>query len=309
MKKKIFSDKNLVKGLAAIIIVLFGYIFYISSDNKVIQATQKEQIAKVSDDKSKLQVNYDSSLLRLDSMLNANIKLSSKIVGDHAEINNLKIKIRTILKKSHITEAEMKRAEVLIKELNTKILEVLAENATLKVDKKQLESDKSTLIVEKAKVSDSLQVTTNAKVELEKKVDIASTLNASNITITPLHVTKSGKEKNTNNANRANKLVVSFSVDNRIAQPGDADIYVIITEPDGHILSSNDSGSLTTRDQESKKYTTKVTTKIETGKKSLVNFDFHTYKFQKGFYKIETYNNGFKIGEATRELKTGIFIL
>ena len=28
-------------------------------------------------------------------------------------------------------------------------------------------------------------------------------------------------------------------------------------------------------------------------------------KFQKGYYKIEIYHNGFKIGEGTRELKKG----
>ena len=309
MNKKIFSDKNLVKILIASVVLLFAYIFYFSSENKIIQTAQKQEVVKINDDKSKLQSNFDSSLIRLDSMLNSNVKLNNKLVSNNAEISNLKFKIRAILKKNHLTESEVKKAEELIKELNAKIYSLLSENETLKVDKKQLESDKSILIIEKAKVSDSLQVTTNDKIELEKKVDIGSTLNASDITITPLHLNKSGKEKNSNNANRVNKLSVSFSVDNRIAQSGDADIYIVVIEPDGHIISYDDSGSIVTRNQETKKYTSKISTKIENGKKSQVNFNCQTYKFQKGFYSIEIYHNGFKIGESSRELKTGIFIL
>ena len=65
-----------------------------------------------------------------------------------------------------------------------------------------------------------LQTTTTVKQELEQKVDVASTLNASNIAITPVNEKKSGKEKVTATAKRVDKLVISFDVDNRIVQSG-----------------------------------------------------------------------------------------
>jgi hypothetical protein len=153
-----------------------------------------------------------------------------------------------------------------------------------------------------------LQTTTTAKQELEQKVDVASTLNASNIAITPINEKRGGKEKVTTTAKRVDKLVISFDVDNRIAQSGTTEVYVCITAPDGKPISVEalGSGTFTTREDGDKVFTAKVPVDFEQGKKKHVEFAWkQNSDFQKGNYKIEVYHNGFKIGEGIRELKKG----
>ena len=136
-------------------------------------------------------------------------------------------------------------------------------------------------------------------------MDVASTLNASNIAITPIDVRKSGKEKVSTTAKRVDKLLVSFDVTNRIAQPGSTDVYVLVIGPDGKAISTG-AETFTTREEGDKSYTAKLPVEIETAKKKNVEFAFAPgTKFQQGSYKIMIYQNGFLIGESVRELKKG----
>jgi archaellum component FlaF (FlaF/FlaG flagellin family) len=168
-----------------------------------------------------------------------------------------------------------------------------------------LSNDKVVLTQEKEKLNQDLTATTEVKQNLEKKVDVASTLNASNIAITPINVRKNGKEKVSSTAKRVDKLVVSFDVTNRIAEPGSTDVYVLVIAPDGSPISSG-TDTFTTREDGAKSYTAKLPVEIETAKKKNVEFAFAPgTKFQQGSYKIMIYQNGFLIGEGTRELKKG----
>ncbi|MDO9376719.1 MAG: hypothetical protein Q7T76_19995, partial [Ferruginibacter sp.] len=149
---------------------------------------------------------------------------------------------------------------------------------------------------------------TAVKEELTKKVDVASTLNASNIQITPINVKNNGKEKVSTVAKRVDKLVVSFDVDNRIAQPGTTDVYVLVIGPDGKPISAESlgSGTFSTREEGDKSFTAKLPVELETAKRKNVEFAFKPgTNFQQGNYTIQIYQNGFKIGEGTRSLKKG----
>jgi hypothetical protein len=118
---------------------------------------------------------------------------------------------------------------------------------------------------------------------------------------------KSGKEKTTSTAKRVDKLVVSFDVENRIARSGPADMYITVTAPNGQVISDGTlgSGTLTTRTEGDKPYTTKVSTEYEQGTRKPLSFPIRQTDFQTGNYKIEIYHNGFKIGEGIRTLKKG----
>ena len=119
-----------------------------------------------------------------------------------------------------------------------------------------------------------------------------------------------GKEKETDKAKKVNKLVVSFDVENRIAQSGPADLYVIVTGPDGQVISSPamGSGTLTTRTEGDRPFTYKAAIEYEQGSRKNVSVPLRQEKFQVGDYKIEVYQNGFKIAQGTRTLKkSGLF--
>jgi uncharacterized phage infection (PIP) family protein YhgE len=301
--------KNLVIGiLAAGFLGTWGYLLWNNNKQEQVQQTQQTQIAKVTDEKGQLQKNFDDALVRLDSLTGTNNKMQSQLNERQSEIGKLKNNIRGILKKERLTAAEKKKADDLIKELNDKISGLEQQVAQLTQENQQLNQDKTQLTQDKDKLTSDLQSTTTAKDQLAQKVEIASTLNASNISITPMHDKKNGQDKMTTNAKKVDKLVISFDVSNRIAQPGQTDVYVCITGPDGKSISvpALGSGTFTTREEGDKVYTAKVPVDIEAGKTKPVQFAWkQNSSFQKGKYKIEIYHNGFKIGEGTRELKKG----
>ena len=301
--------KNAV--IAALAVALVGVGGYAIVDkNKTVEVIHQQEttIAKVSDEKSDIQKNFDGSLARLDSMGTINTSLASKLKDKTSEITKTKNQIRSILNKKNATVAELAKATSLIAVLNGKITGMEQEVAHLTQENQSLTADKVTLTADKEKLTTDLTATTVIKQDLEKKVDIASTLNASNIAITAINVKKNGKEKITTTAKRVNKLVISFDVNNRIIQSGMTDVYVVVIGPDGKPISAEKlgSGTFTTRDDGDKAFTTKLPIDLETSKKKNVEFAFVPgAAFQKGSYTIQIYQNGFKIGEGVRELKKG----
>jgi len=223
-----------------------------------------------------------------------------------SEITKLKNEINRIVNNKNATVADLKRAKDLISELNGKIANLEAEVARLTGENQQLAAANTSLSQEKQVLQTNLQTTTTEKEELSKTVDVASTFTASNIQITPIQEKHNGKEKVTTTAKRVDKLVVSFDVENRVAKSGPADIYVIVTGPDGKVITdSTNSSTLSTRNDGDRPYTFKTTLEYEQGTRKSVQVPLRQNHFQTGDYKIEVYQNGFKIAEGVRSLKKG----
>lgn len=301
--------KNVIIGALTIALIgVAGYLIVDKNKSGQVIEQQQTQIAQVTDEKSEIQKNFDESLTRLDSMAGLNAEMSNKLEEKNKEIAKTKSEIRSILNKNNTTASELTRAKELIASLNEKITTMEQDVARLTQENQTLTGDKAVLTQEKEKLTQDLTASTVVNENLTKKVGVGSTLNASNIAITPVNVKKNEKEKITTTAKRVDKLVISFDVNNRIAEPGTADVYVLVTGPDGKLISEEKlgSGTFTTREEGDKPYTTKLPIEIETAKKKTIEFSFVPgADFQQGNYKIQIYQNGFMIGEGTRELKKG----
>jgi myosin heavy subunit len=301
--------KNTIIALLAIAFLgTWGYLLFDANKTGHVIEQNNTQIAKVNDEKGAIRKSFDESLARLDSMSGINMTMRGKLTEKNNDIAKKKAQIRNILNKKNATDAELATAKGLIAQLNDKITSMEQDVARLTQANQSLTQDNVVLTHEKDSIGQDLTTTTTIKQDLEKKVDVASTLNASNIAITPVDVKTNGKEKVTATAKRVNKLLITFDVNNRIAPPGTTDVFVCITGPDGKNMVAQASGSttFTTRDEGDKVFTAKVPVEIETAKKKSVEVAFTPgTKFQRGNYTIQIYQNGFKIGEGTRELKKG----
>ena len=304
--------KNIAIGVLAACVLGLGTFAFVDKNKSTEQIQQQQtQIAKVTDEKVDIRKNFDASLSRLDSMSTMNTGLEGKLTASNAEIKKVKSEIRSILNKKNATAAELSRAKNLIAQLNGKITSMEADIAKLTEENKTLSNDKVVLTQDKEKLTQDLTATTAVKQELEKKVDVASTLNASNIVITPINVKGNGKEKVSTTAKRVDKLMISFDVDNRIAQSGNTDVFVLVTGPDGKVITTtsadaNNASTFTTREDGEKTFTAKVPVALETAKRKNVEFAFVPgTTFHEGSYKVQIYQNGFLIGEGTKELKKG----
>mgnify|MGYP001332600082 FL=1 len=299
------NSKNIIIGLlAAGLLGTWGYLLWDKnkSGEKILQ--QQTQIASLDSSKADIQMEFDNALARLDSVTGANNNLQGQLSDKQKEIETKKSEIRRILSDKNASQAQLAKAKSMINELNDKITGLEAEVARLTGENQELTSSNLTLTAEKATLETNLNTTKSEKDNLEKTVDVGSTFSASNIQVTPVDERKSGKEKSTTTAKRVDKLVVSFNVENRIAKSGPADMYLIVTAPDGKVIS--EAGSvLNTRTDGDKTFTARIPVNYEQGTRMPVSFPIKQNDFKTGDYKVEVYHNGFKIGEGVRSLKKG----
>ena len=227
------DSKNIIIGILAVLILgTWGYFLW--DKNKADQQinTLQSQYAIVDSSRTELQRNYEQIVFRMDSLSGRYNEIEGKLSERESEIQKLKNQISAKLKKERLTESEKAELRAQIAELNDKVNNLEMEVARLLQENEVLTSQKNQLTIEKDQLSTDLATTNSAKQVLEEKVNLASTLNATNIKITPIQEKASGKEKETTKAKKVDKLVVSFDVDNRIAQSGSTDVFVSITDPE-----------------------------------------------------------------------------
>lgn len=302
------NNKNIIIGLlAACLLGSWGYLLWDKNKAGEKITDLKTQNTSLTAKNTDVQRDFDNALARLDSVTGANNSLSGQNADLQAkyskDIEAKKAEIRKILNDKNATQAQLAKARTMIAELNSTISNLESDVARLTGENQELTVANSTLKLEKTDLETNLATTKTEKEGLEKTVDVASTFSASNITVVPVDERKSGKEKTTTKAKRVDKLVVSFDVENRIAKSGPADMYLIVTAPDGKVIS--DGSVLNTRIDGDKSFTAKIPVEYEQGTRKSIQFPIQQNDFTTGNYKIEIYHNGFKIGEGVRSLKKG----
>lgn len=302
------SNKNLLIGiLAAGLLGTWGYLLYDKNKSGEVMQVAQTQSENYMTQRDSLKLLYDDAEMRLDSITGTNNTLQGEKSTLQKQIDANKAEIRRILSDKNATVADLKRAKSMIADLNNQIASLEAEVSRLTGENQELSANNTQLTSEKQVLEQNLTTSTTEKEALAATVDVGSTFSASNIQITPVNEKKSGKEKTTSSAKRVDKLVVSFDVENRIARSGPAEMYIMVTAPDGKAVSDPALGSatLTTRTDGDKPYTAKVPVEYEQGTRKQLSFPIRQEDFQRGDYKIEIYHNGFKIGEGIRTLKKG----
>jgi predicted nucleic acid-binding Zn-ribbon protein len=309
------NRKTIYAILIAALVLTWGYILYDKSKAKEALATANTQTTVAVTSRDSIKAELDKAELRSDSITSSNVQLQGALADRNSEILKLKSNVRTILNKKNATDEELKQARVMIKELNGKIDDLFAEvtklkseNAELTATNQQLNTDKTQLTTEKKNLETNLNNTQTENKKLADKVDVASTLHASNIGVAAVTVKRNGKEKETSNAKKADMFVIACTLDeNRVTPSGTKLLYVCVYNPDGS--PSGVEGTFTTREGDTKPYTNKVEVNYEQGKATPVSFNWKPGEhFQTGDYKIEIYNNGFKIGEGKKTLKKSGFL-
>lgn len=303
----------LISGLVIALLSSWGYIIWLKSKTeKTVQqkdlvitntSMQRDQLQKELEDATRL---YDMIKTSSSNMLYSKDSIINK---KDREIAAKKNRIQQLLSKVNATKQELAEAKGLIASLNDDITGYKSQVESLTGENLVLTREKNTVIQQRDQVQKDFDSATIMIKQKEAVIDVATTLHASNFSILGIDETRSGKEKKTNTAKRVDKLRISFDIDeNRVAQSGPKNVYVCITKPDGKQLTSDaqGSGKFSTRDGEAKWYTQKIDFNYTQGKRQTLSIDWkQNTPFEIGDYKIEVYNNGFKIGEGITNLKKG----
>ena len=287
----------------------WGYIIWDKSKTKDEIQQKDTMYSGVVSEKDTLQSQLEEATARYDFLKTTNAKKDSTITTKDKEIANKKAQIQSILSKKNATDAELKQAKALIASLNTDIEDYKAQVEVLKGQNVVLTQEKEVVTQERNKVRQDFDSAKTVIKDRESVIDVGSTLHASNFYILGIDERKGGKEKETTKAKKVDKIRISFDLDeNRISTTGPKDLYIIVTAPDGQpvAIEALGSGKFTTREGEEKTFTQKVNINYIQGQKQRVSFDWkQNSAYETGDYKIEVYNNGFKIGDGIRHFKKG----
>lgn len=304
------NNRNILTGILLVaLLATWGYIIYDKKQNKQEKQDLTTQIVNSDSSKNELQRELNDAALRLDVLKTSNVKADSLLKTKDKDIEGLKSKIQSILNDEHATAGQLAEAKRLIAELKGNIETYTAQIEELKMQNTQLTQEKQQVTQERDVANKNYDSANQVIKQKENVIDVGSTLHASNFTVVGLKEKSSGKEKETTTAKKVDKLRISFDIDeNRITQSGPEDIYVCITSPDGKpvVVDALGSGKFVTRDGVERPFTKKVQINYVQGQKQPVTVEWtQNSDFQTGNYKIEIYNNGFKIGEGVRSFKKG----
>lgn len=298
LKKK----NQLIILLAIALAGTWVYLLWDKNQQKETISLQAAQIENLDADKAAIQREFDMAIIRLDSVTNMNASLSNRVSEQQRDISSQKAAIKRILSDRNATKTSLEKARIMVSDLNGKIAALENQIAYLKQQNLELSAANTTLQGEKEGLEQDLSKSAAQNATLASKVDIGSTFSASSIQISSIDVKPSGKEKTTTNAKRVDKLLVSFDVENRIAPSGPADMYLIVTDPAGKIITEK-GFVLPTREDGDRPYTALIPVNYERGTRQKVEFPVRAGQYSKGTYRLEIYHNGFKIGERSCPLK------
>ena len=303
------SGRNVLTGVLIVaLLATWGYIIYDHNKDTQKEQDYKTQIVNSDSSKNELQRELNDAAQRLDNLKTTNVKADSLLKTKDKDIDDLKSRIQSILNDKNATTAQLAQAKRLINELKGNIETYTAQVDSLKTANIQLAQEKKQVTVERDVANKNYDSANQVIKQKEDVIDVGSTLHASDFKIIGVRE-KGGKEKETTKAKKVDKLKISFDIDeNRITQSGPKDLYVSITSPDGNPVSVDalGSGKFVLRDGTEKTYSKKVQINYEQGQKQSVNVEWsQNSDFQTGAYKIEIYNNGFKIGEGVCTFKKG----
>jgi predicted nucleic acid-binding Zn-ribbon protein len=307
------NSKNWIFG--AIIAALAGVTIYMyMAKNKAENANHAtgEQLATTATAKDAMQTDYNAALGRLDELTSKNKGMEDAINAKDGEVADLKKQIDEILQNKNATQADLNKAKGLIASLNTKvqsfekqIAQLKESNTNLATEKEQLSVEKQNEMNQKNEVTKQRDEIAEEKKGLEKKVEVAKVLHASNITLLPIKKRLlTGKEAETAKAKRAELIRITFDLDdNRISESGEKELYIVVYAPNGDAYTS---GKFKMENGTEKNYTVSKTIPYvqgQTSKNIALDWKPIDAKFEKGDYQLEIYHMGYKIGGNSVSLK------
>lgn len=298
LKKK----NNIIIVLVIALVGTWAYLLWDKNQSRDTIELQAVQIENLDADKAAIQKEFEQAVVRLDSVTNSNSTLTNQVAQQQRDIDSQKAAIKKILNDRNATRASLTQARGMVSDLNGKIAALENQIALLKQENIALNDANMTLQGEKQGLEQDLSKSATQNAALAKTVEIGSTFSASSIQISSIDVRPSGKEKITANSKRVDKLLVRFDVENRIAPSGPADMYLIVTDPAGKVITEK-GFVLPTREEGDKPYTALIPVNYEKGTRQKVEFPIRAGQYNKGTYRLEIYHNGFKIGERNCPLK------
>jgi len=291
------NNKSLIWIMLIALVLLLGAAGYFVFQN---QQLQEFNVAR--------ETELKLTLFKLDSVnkeLAVRIEEVEKLGGDIADLVQIQEEIEEE-KRQILTSKNKQLSEVRDRVEGYRELLLLKDEeiAKLREVNESLLTQNITLKEEKNDLNRSISNLNETQQELEKKVEVASKLQAENIRIRA--VSRNGKEREGSFKNRQiDKLIIAFNlVKNAVAPIGGKEILIRIVDPNGNVLFDVATGSGTfILNNKEEFYTAKQDILFDnTGQGLSFEYDKGS-DYPLGQHRLNVYADGLEIGWADFTVK------
>ncbi|MFN0049763.1 MAG: hypothetical protein ACKVOU_11630 [Cytophagales bacterium] len=223
-----------------------------------------------------------------------------------ANIAELNSAIADLKKTNKLDDKKRKELQGLVAKLREEITKRDKEIADLQMANDSLQTNMTSLSTEQAKLKDSIASTSSKARDVESKLKFASILKAENIKVTVLKSNGKEIEDDEYKASRIDRIKIRATLaDNKAAKHEVKEFYIRLKTPDGDVFSdpSNGGGYFNLADGSPLSYTLKQSIEFDNSNQNIELTTFSGLKYIVGFYKVEVYCDGYKIGEGTFKVK------
>lgn len=241
---------------------------------------------------------------QLDSVKNTAGQLQGELNTRLQEINNLKTEIAALLKKNGAKKEDIELAGRKTTQLQQLVAGLGMENKDMADIKKQsapLPADQNNVLAKKTETD--IQPVRQEYYSSPEKTYSSSLFIISELKFTPIAL-KDDREVETNQAESANKLIISFVVQNNSTSYSNAEVFAIITQPDGKVMQTDawDAASIPTHDYGKKPYTRKMKFEYLKGETKQLQATIRPGDYERGNYTLQVFHNGYLVGQAVKIL-------
>jgi len=301
------DSKNLLLLLVSVgLMGTWIYHLYDKSrySNHISEVLVKDTVATQEAVRDSLQRLFTENTKELDTTKSVTDSLKGSLDSTMSKIFDLRRQINDILKNRNATNTDLKKARALIAEYQERIEEMKAQNTDLETERTRLNGVLTQLNDEMKGLQDNVDKITRENKALTETINEASTFIASDMRLSVV-TTKSGdRETEVTSAKKADKFIVSFTLQNNIASTASYDVYVVILQPDNKVLQTDVWGAdhFDTKTEGAKAYTTKVHFEYNKAERKKIVYTIQPDNFFAGVYTMRVYQNGVSLGETTRQL-------
>jgi len=295
--------------IATGLLITSMYYFYYKLPVQVTVAgeARKDTAAMAKNANDSLIKMYASTIYELDKNLDAawnntdSLKTNLDIKLD--EFHNLRNEILAVLKERG-ANGDLGAARQKIVELQQRIealhytnMDVEKENKRLIALLSRLTDYDNKIALQNAATGEFPSRTGSSKTTGKGDIFLLNDLRFSAIQI------ENEREQETSKADQTEKLSGSFKIKSRNIQSSNAEIIIVVVQPDGKVAQNStwDAGTFETAEGK-KKYSGKLSVDYNKGEVKQLVFSLSTDKYQHGDYTMKVYHKGILIGEIKKTL-------
>jgi len=299
------NNNNKINNILILLVVLLaifcGVLLWQYFELRNQNSNKGSEIEVLNDERTELQTELEEMLDDFDLMETDNDSMRAELTNRRNEIEDLLSKVKDkdfaiykLRKETTTLRTIMKGYVVTIDSLNTLNVGLRVENSEVR---ERLSSERRT--------NRSLQEKNDG---LSSKVALASRLKTTNITAFGVRLKRDMTGKETDRANKTDKIRVCFDIDeNRITASGSKNLFIRIIAPDGQILSKGLSDNFRFEFEGQKGVFSDKKTIDYTNSSTNVCLDYardsEAIDFLAGVYYITIYAEDYEIGNVELDLK------